>query len=492
MERTREYDIVIVGAGISGLSAARYLLSKDSNLNIVILEATDRVGGRTFTVPLKTETGTDSWDLGAHWVGRSQTHIMKLIEELGIKTHQQYLNGRKFLQVGKDNTVKSYMSDIPTLSLLALLDLDRAMKKIDSLAKEVDQKEPFACKRGKEFDGMTMETYINQTMWMADSKELMEVAIRGVIGAELSEISFLYFLTYVSSAGGLKNLVEATPYTAQEYTLQGGCQQISLRMAEELGDVRIIFREPVTSITQSHDSVAVTSESGNIYKCKKIILAIPPAHIAKIKFDPRLPAVKRELHKRMPLANYGKVVITYKEAFWRKNGCSGEVVTNGGPSFDPDCSCGPLCLVFDDTSANGNPGLVAFVAGAQLVEWRQLEDEARKTSVLKCLAQFFGDQVEEYIDYAEKDWESEPYIAGAPVCVAGPGAMRYYAGGLRDPFRCIHFAGTETATVWTGYMSGAVQAGYRAAIEILLDLRPQTVSGQDLEDNNKPFKHPNT
>lgn len=490
MAANSDYDVAIVGAGISGLSAARYLLSKDKNLNIVILEASDRVGGRTLTVPLKTENGTDSWDLGAHWVGRCQTHIVELIEELGIKTHEQYLDGRKFLQLGKDNVVKSYTSDIPTLSLLSLLDLDRAMKKIDSLAKEVDQKDPVSCRRGGEFDGMTMESWINQNMWMSESKELMQVAIRGVLGVELAEISFLYFLTYVSAAGGLKNLVEATPYTAQEYTIQGGCQQISLLMAKEIGDSRIMFREPVTSITQSQGQAVVTSETMRSFNCRKVILAITPSMIAKIKFEPRLPPVKRELHKRMPPANYAKAVITYKEAFWRKDGCSGEVVTNGGPSFDTDCNSGPLCLVFDDTSSNGNPGLVAFVAGNQLVAWRQLTAESRKLSVLKCLAQFFGDQIHEYIDYAEKDWEEEPYIAGAPVCVTGPGAMRYYAPGLRDPQECIHFAGTETATIWTGYMSGAVQAGNRAAIEILLELRPQAVTVQDLENNNKPFPRP--
>lgn len=491
MSGPAEYDVVVVGAGISGLSAVRYLLSKDPGLNVLVLEASDRVGGRTLTVPLKTENGMDHWDLGAHWVGRSQTHIMKLLDELGIQTHEQYLTGKKCLQLGRDHTVKTYQSDIPTLSLLGLLDLDRAMKRLDSLAKEIDQKDPYRSKRGREFDGMTMESYINQTMWIAESKELMQVALRGVIGVELAEISVLYFLTYISAAGGLKNLVEATPYTAQEYTLQGGCHQISQKMAAELGDSRIHLSEPVTMVTQDQSVAIVTTQSGKVYKCQKVILAIPPTQIEKISFNPCLPVVKRELHKRMTMVNYAKAIITYKEAFWRTDGYSGEVVTNGGPSTESTCTSGPLCLVFDDTSHNGNPGLVAFISGVQLVEWRQLDAEARKSCVLKGLSQFFGEQVYNYIDYADKDWESEPFIRGAPVCCVGPGAMRYYAEGLRKPSGCIHFAGTESASVWTGYMSGAVQAGHRAAIEILLDLRPQTVSTQDLEENSKPFKMPN-
>ncbi|KAL4239914.1 hypothetical protein ACF0H5_000713 [Mactra antiquata] len=415
---------------------------------------------------------------------------MELLEELGIETHQQYVTGKKYLQVGKDNSVRSYTSDIPTLSLLGLLDLDRIMKKIDSLAKEIDQQNPTNHRRGHELDSITMETYLNQNMWMSESKELMEVAIRGVIGVELSQVSILYFLTYVSAAGGLKNLVESTPYTAQEYTLKGGCHQISIKMAKELGESRIKYNEPVVSISQNKNIATVKCESGNIYQCKKVILAIPPNQIAKLKIEPRLPVVKRELYKHMPMANYAKVLLTYKKVYWRESGCSGEVVTNGGPSSNTKCKYGPLCLVFDDTSANGNPALVAFVAGQQLVEWRQLEANERKESVLKCLSQFFGDDVYKYIDYAEKDWEEEPYVGGAPVCCVAPGAMKYYASGLREPDGCIHLAGTESASIWTGYMSGAVQAGTRAAIQVLLDLRPQTVSAQDLKNNNKPFINP--
>ncbi|KAH3872451.1 probable flavin-containing monoamine oxidase A [Dreissena polymorpha] len=482
-------DVVVVGAGISGLSCARYLLRKDTSLKVMVVEAKDRVGGRTLSVPMKTATGTNTWDLGAHWVGRCQPHIMRLIEELELQVHPQYLKGRKFLQVGKDNSIKSYSSDIPTLSLLGLLDLDRAMKKIDTLAREISQSDPYGHKRAAEFDGMTLETYINNTMWIGESKETLSIAIRAVLGVELADVSLLYFLTYVSAAGGLKQLVEATPFTAQEYTVQGGTQQISLSIAEELGDSRLRLSEPVTSITQEEHLVTVTTNNGSVFKCKKVVLAIPPNQFARIQFVPAIPTVMKELHKRMPMSNYVKFLITYKQAFWRDQGYSGEIVTNGGPChMKVACSCGPLSFSYDDTSASGDPALVAFMAGSQAIDWRQQTPENRRKAVLEGLAQFFGAQVHEYVDFQEKDWDSEPFCEGGPVCCATPGAMRFYVQGLRKPVGNIHLAGTETATVWTGYMSGAVQAGYRAAMEVLECLRPGTVSQQEVEQNEQTYK----
>ena len=49
----------------------------------------------------------------------------------------------------------------------------------------------------------------------------------------------------------------------------------------------------------------------------------------------------------------------------------------------------------------------------------------------------------------------------------GPGTMGRYGRVLRRPEGRVHWAGTDTATVWNGYMDGAIQAGERAADEVL-------------------------
>lgn len=477
----REVDVIIVGAGISGLTAARTLHAKDANLKLLVLEGKDRVGGRTLTVELKTENGTDNWDMGGQWVGRCQTHIMELLEELGIETFSQYLKGEKFMQIGS-NKVRSYKSDIPSLSPLGLIDTNRLMTKTDELSLEVDSSDPYSCEHAKQWDSMTLETFFDKHAMTSEAKELMQSALRCMMGAEMSQMSLLYFLTYVAAAGNLKNLVEGTPYTAQEYKIKGGAQQISEKMALSLGKDRVLLSTPVQSISEADDRVLVKTKTGAVFKCHKVILAVPPNQLSKLEFPHGLPTVKKELLKRMPSANLTKIIITYKTPFWRAAGKSGEVVTNGGASTMLGCDGGPLCIVYDATSHNGNAAIVGFIGASQAVQWRQKEYEARRSAVLKSLAEFFGDQIYDFIDYCEKDWDSESYTEGSPICTVGPGAMRYFADGLRKPFGRLHFAGTESATIWCGYMSGAVQAGRRAAIEVLYDLRPQLVSVQDLSE----------
>lgn len=485
---TRETDVIIIGAGISGLTAARFLLKKDPNLHVLVLEAKDRVGGRTLSVEMKSSTGTDTWDLGGQWVGKCQPHIMSLLEDLGIETYRQYISGKKFMQTGKKNKISSYTSDIPSLPLLGLLDLDRLIRMTDKLAEVIDPEDPFSCAQAELWDALTLENFVDSKIWSTDVKDIMQAAMRTMFGTELSQISLLYFLTYVASAGNMKNLLEATENTAQEYRIKGGSQQVSLKLLECIGNSRVLLNEPVTRVEQNQDGVTVWSKNGCNYTCQKLIIAIPPFQKGKIQFTPILPVETREIIKRMPPSCIIKFVVTFSEGFWREVGCSGEVVTNGGETTALGCDMGPVGVVYDATSCNGEPALLGFIGGIQAVQWQCQSAENRKSSVLKSLAEFFGEKIYTYLDYNERIWDQEPYNEGGPVSCVGPGAMRYYAKGLRHPFDRIHFAGTESATVWCGFMNGAVQAGNRAAIEVLYDLRPQLVTAQDLTGIKSPRK----
>ncbi|XP_071107334.1 probable flavin-containing monoamine oxidase A [Haliotis cracherodii] len=475
---TTKCDVVVVGAGISGMAAAYRLKKKDQSLHVVVLEAKDRVGGRTQTVPMKAASGTDHWDLGGQWVGRCQPHIMALLEELQLKIYPQFLQGIKFMQLA-DHTISSYKSDIPSLSVLALIDLQRFINKIDELRREVNVEDPWLCRHAAEWDAITMDTFIQQTMWTKGAKEAVESAGRCMMGIETTQVSLLFYLMYVSAADGIKNLVEATEFTAQEFKIQGGSQQVSQRMVSTVGAMNVNLDEPVSSIIQNETGVTVKTVPGHKYECKRVICAVPPPALGHIDFHPLLPPQKQELIKRMPLGNMIKVIITYRTAFWREQGQSGEAVSNGGPSLLPCCDSGPLCIVYDATSPKGNPALVGFLGGHQAVQWAATSAVDRQHCVLHQLSTYFGQSALEVLEYQEKDWNVEPYTRGGPVCCLGTGAMQYFAAGLREPVNRVHFAGTETATQWCGYMSGAVQAGYRTAIEVLSQIHPDLVSQDD-------------
>ncbi|KAK3595095.1 hypothetical protein CHS0354_002348 [Potamilus streckersoni] len=487
----KKFDVIVIGAGISGLTAAYSLLQKDPNLSVLVLEAKDRVGGRTLTVDLKTKNGNDRWDLGGQWVGRCQSHIMALLKELGLETYPQYITGIKFMQLG-DNKVRTYLSDIPSLSLGALLDLHMFLRKVEILYKEVNIRDPYACRHGASWDSMTFATFLHDNMWTQGAKETVEAATRCMLGMETSQFSVLYYLMYLAAAGGLKNLVEAKDSAAQEFRIKDGAQGVSKALSDKIGHDKIHLGKPVAAVQQTGDGVLITTVSGEKYQSSKLILSTPPPQTEKIHFDPPLPLSKREFIKRMPFSSMIKVIITYEQTFWRQAGQSGEVVTNGGESTSIECDKGPLCVVYDGTTCRGSPALIGFIGGQQAIQWGQQEAYHRRSAVLKSLSEFFGDQVFKYIDYREKNWNEEPYTEGGPVCCVGPGAMRNFNSGLRNQFDRIHFAGTESAMVWCGYMSGAVQAGKRAAVEILYDLRPQLVSRGDLASLENPFRQPQT
>ncbi|XP_033750549.1 probable flavin-containing monoamine oxidase A [Pecten maximus] len=487
MAEGQEVDVAIVGGGLSGLTAAYHLHRKDPGLSVVVLEAKDRVGGRTLTVELDNGNSTDKWDLGGQWVSRCQPHITKLLAELGLETYPQYIQGRKFMQFGGD-TVTSYTSDIPSLSGLALLDLQCMINRLEKLRKMVDVSAPYKLNNyAAELDGMSLESFMRKYMWTKSAKDCIDAANRTVLGVEASQVSVLFYLMYVSAAGGIQPLVEASENTGQESKIIGGSQQISNMLAEKVGKRHVLLEHPVDTITQDENGVLISCKNGVRVKAKRVVMATPPQLTGKITFTPPLPAEKQQMMKRMPMGDIIKVIVTYKEVFWRLAGQSGEAVTDGGPTRVLGCDRGPLCVVYDNTSSRGSPALLAFIGGKAAIQWRSQEENylmtwREKSAVLKSLSEFFGPKVWSYVDYIEKDWGTEPYIEGAPTSSAAPGAMAYLVKGLRHPYLKLHFAGTESATVWCGFMNGAVQAGLRAANEVLYHLRPQSVSALDLCD----------
>lgn len=479
--RKEPYDVVVIGAGLSGLTAAYDLLSVDPDLRVLVLEAKDRVGGRTLTMKLKTVKGTDSWDLGGQWVTDAQHHIMDLLLELGLDTFQQYDSGTKILQIS-NGELRHYRGSIPKLSLLSLLDLQWFIYKFEKLSRQIDVDDMYSHPRAAELDATTLESYVSKNTFMAITKDMLTVAVKTALGFEPSQMSVLYLLMYAKCAGGLMELFETTPGCAQEKRVQGGAQQISERLVKLIGKENVKLSSPAKAIHQDTSLTEVITENDDHFLTKFVIMAIPLQLAANIEFKPPLPEKRRLLLNNMPMGHLTKYVCTYTKAFWRENGFSGEVVSDGGLKLVDSCDAGPLGIVYDATTHNDNPALVGFIGGNQGIQWTSKPYEMRKLAILRALAQCFGDEALQPLEYVEKIWSSEPYNGGCPVNVASPGVMVYMSEHFRTPVGRIHWAGTETATSWRGFMNGAVQTGRRAAKEVLFHLRPASITAKDLHD----------
>nr|XP_006817337.1 PREDICTED: probable flavin-containing monoamine oxidase A-like [Saccoglossus kowalevskii] len=274
------------------------------------------------------------------------------------------------------------------------------MTEVERMRKVVPLDNPSKAKKALELDSMTVETFKRQHLTSNAAREAINAAVRVMFGMECCEMSVLYFLHYANSAGGLTALIEASEGAGQEFKIKGGAQPLSEKLADKIGRENVWLNEPVVQVNQEDRSkVVITTASGKTVSAKRVIMSVPPNFVVKIDFCPSLPLDKRSLLQRQPMGHLIKFIATYSNKFWRENGQSGEVVCSyGDPVLAHDS--GPLCLVYDATSPNGNPALVGFLGKSR--EWSKRSSEERKKAVLDHLMQFFGEMAGTPIDYVEK------------------------------------------------------------------------------------------
>ncbi|XP_064594520.1 probable flavin-containing monoamine oxidase A isoform X2 [Liolophura sinensis] len=451
---SRDADVVIVGAGLSGLSAAYHLLKTDRTLRVLILEAKDRIGGRTLTSQLQSADGNaDFWDLGGEWVGRPQPHLQYLLNLFRLDT---------FNPAGPHGEALPY---VPSMSFTARVDLFFFTKKLLRLKRRFHTCDIRASVEALQSDGITVEQYKDQHLWTTGAKEVVDAACRCIFGLASSEMTLLYFLMYINSAGGLDVFTKPAEYAGRESRVKGGLLQLSTHLVQMIGRKSILVKHPVTHIVQTGDYVTLVTSSRLQVRCQRTILAIPPHHAGAINYTPPLPSIKLNLLKSIPLAYIVKFIFTYEEAFWRGDTPHTDNSQYGFQTVLQDPEFGPAGIVYDATSARGNPALVGFLTASKAGPGEDYNDEDREEAILDMLEAVLGPGVRNYIDSALKDWKKEPYNGGCFLKSLIPGTTKYFSSGFRDPYQKVHFAGTESATVWCGFMNGAIQAGFRASTE---------------------------
>ncbi len=440
-------DVVVVGAGLSGLCAARKL--RANGASVAVVEARDRVGGRTRTEPI----GQGLFDVGGQWIGPEQTRLHALAQELGVQTFPTYVKGKKVLEV--EGKISTYKRSIPSMSIPNLIQMQGALSYLKRIRKRVPPSAPMSADGAEELDAETLETWRGRFVKSSKINGVMDAAIRTIFGAEAREMSALYFLMYLNAGGGLLNLSEATG-GAQQDRFVSGAQSISDQLAGALGDA-VVLGTPVRRLVQSGEGVDAVSDARTVGG-QYAIVAVPPTLAGRIEYEPGVSVERDQLTQRFAMGAAVKVLVTYRRAFWRDKGYSGEVVSSDGP----------LSIVYDNTSHDERqPALVGFVVGSQARQWSSQPESDRQRRVVNALKRYFGDDAGDILEYHELDWGAEPWSRGCPVGGLPPGVLTHSFANLRKPEGRIHWAGTEAATEWIGYMEGAIQSGERAADEVL-------------------------
>ncbi|HEY7136247.1 MAG TPA: flavin monoamine oxidase family protein [Acidimicrobiia bacterium] len=444
-----ETETVVVGAGLAGLTAARALMGEDRD--VVVLEARDRVGGRTLNHTLSD--GTTVVELGGQWIGPTQLRMERLVAELGLETFPTFNEGEHVLRFG--DTQARYRGTIPRISPLVLADMAQAQTRFDRMARRVPLEAPWAAPRAEQWDAQTFETWIRRNAFTAKARSLLRLYSAAVFAAEPGDYSLLHALHYTHSGGGV-DMLAGTHGGAQQDRFVGGSQLVALRMAEQLGD-RVRLSTPVRRIEHRDEGVMVLAD-GQLVVGEHVIVAIPPTLAGRIVYDPALPAYRDQLVQRLPAGAVIKTHVVYERPFWRDDDLTGQATGDHGP----------VKVTFDNSPPSGTPGvLLAFLEGAEARRLNRVPFDDRQAAVIGSLVEFFGPKARDFVEYVERDWSAEEWTRGCYGAHFTTGTLTQYGPALRAPIGRIHWAGAETATVWTGYMDGAVQSGERAAAEVL-------------------------
>ena len=439
-------DVLVVGGGLSGLTAARRLTERGKK--VILLEARDRVGGRTYHGPI----GTRRFDLGAQFVGPTQDHVKALAAEFGLQLKPVFSSGKKIWELRDDRL--EFGAGNPPLPWGTLLDLPHVMGRVDALANQVGAIAPWAAPDATALDAQTAASWSAAHSYTANTIDLLTCSTRAVFGADPDELSMLFLAFYTAQGDSLEMLTN-TQGGAQDSIIIGGTQQLSLKLAERLGNI-VRLNQPAAHIRQDDQGVDITTETGAVFHAAHAIIAMPPAAAGRLTFDPPLPPDRHELQQRTPMGRYYKVIVTYDKPFWRDAGFTGEVASVRGP----------ITATYDDDPGDGTGALLNFIGGDHALAWQALPPEQQQQAVLDCLARWFGNAALKPTAYGFNTWSEQRFTGGAPVAIMAPGVLSRLGPALRKPCGRIHWAGTEAAEKWTGYMDGAIRAGDAAALAL--------------------------
>ncbi|OBA80174.1 monooxygenase [Mycobacterium sp. 1164966.3] len=436
-------DVAVVGAGFAGLAAARDL--KQQGYDVLVFEGRDRVGGRSFTGSV---AGLPV-DMGAAFVGPTQDAVLALAADLQVDTTPTYHNGQNLIHWR--GWARPYRGTIPNLSLTGLLDIARLRWQFERISRTVPCAAPWDARRARQLDELSFGEWLRSVRATASSRALMAIMARVTWGCEPDEVSMLHAARYTRAAGGLDRLLDVEN-GAQQDRFPGGTQQIAEAAAAELGEA-VLLNAPVRRIDRHGAGVTITSDRGQA-DAGFVIVAIPPAHRMSIEFTPPLPSEYEQLATHWPQGRLSKAYAAYPTPFWRANGFSGMALSDQGPVF----------ITFDVSPQADGPGILMGFADARAFD--SLPDEQRRRDSLRCFASLFGDDALKPLDYVDYRWGAEEFAPGGPTAAVPPGSWTRYGQWLREPVGPIHWAGTETAEEWTGYLDGAVRSGQRAAAEV--------------------------
>lgn len=441
-------DVVIIGAGLSGLSAARRLSA--AGKSVAVLEARDRVAGRNLGATFGNGV---TIEMGGQWVGPTQDAVLALIDELGLQTYRSYDTGEAITYY--DGAGHRYADETFGIADDDLTEVGRIWAAINALADGVELATPWTTSGADDLDRQTFDQWLVTETTNSVAIRFFRFIVPALFSAESFELSLLHFLFYMKSGTSLELLLSTTG-GAQESRVVGGTHRISERMAEDLG-AAVRLNTAVSGVSQSGDGVVVSFDGGEI-AADHVVVAIPQTLAGRLRYSPPLPSARDAVTQQFPAGSVIKVNVAYSTPFWREDGLNGMVM-----SLDDTFN-----VVLDNSPDDGSCGvLVGFLEGRHARAAADLTAQQRREIIVGDLVKYFGERAADPLEIIEQDWNAEQFTRGCYGGRLAAGVWTNYGKAVSAPVGRIHWAGAETSDIWNGYMDGAVRSGYRAAAAIL-------------------------
>ncbi|UDY23296.1 flavin monoamine oxidase family protein [Nocardioides sp. Kera G14] len=451
---TSSYDTVVVGAGVTGLMTA-YRLTQ-AGQRVLVLEARDRVGGR-----LRTESHHDSdFEIGGQWVSPDQTALIGLLEELGLETYARYREGDS-LYVDRAGAALRFAGEDLPLEERTAKEIDRLIGVLDELAADMDPDRPWNHPRAEELDHVTFGQWLEQQCDDPEARDNVALYIGpAMLTKPVWSFSALQAVLMAASAGSFTHLVDAD--FILDRRVIGGLASVPAALADRLGD-RVRLGADVERIEwdpTAPDAGADVQVGGERIHADRVVLALPPTHVQRIRIAPELPAEHRHAREHQSFGLVIKVQVEYATPFWRQHGLSGT-------------GFGPYQLVhevYDNTLHDATKGtLVGFVSDVRADEVGRLDAGERQERILASLAAYFGEEALHPITYVESDWQHQELTGGAYATSFDVGGLTRYGARLHEPVGPLEFGSSDIAGLGFQHVDGAVRMGERLAARVLGD-----------------------
>ncbi|GEB94527.1 flavin monoamine oxidase family protein [Microbacterium lacticum] len=445
-------DVVIVGAGAAGLTAANEL--KKAGLSVAVLEARDRVGGRLWTDTIEGAM----LEIGGQWISPDQTALIETVADLGLDTFSRYREGDS-VYVGPEGTAHRFTGEMFPVSPETEAVIARLTERLDAMVAEIDPDRPWAHEKAAEWDSVSWDAWLRA---QTDDDEAVRNLAFATGSAMLTKpthaISLLESLLMAASAGSYSNLVDAD--FILDKRVVGGLQQVPLLLAERLGE-DVFLNQPVRTLEWSDEGVTAVAD-GMTVRARQAILALAPVLYSRISFVPALPRLQHQMHQHLSMGFVIKVHAVYETPFWREKGLSGTAFSPYELSHE----------AYDNSNHGEERGtLVGFVSDLNADGVFELSADERKQRILTSLSHYYGPEALDPVVYYESDWGSEEWTRGAYAASFDLGGLSRYGKHLRSAVGPIHFACSDLAGAGYQHVDGAIRMGRLVAAQIVDEVR---------------------